>query len=439
MLEPSALGERYGKGFTMATPNQLLQWQRGVDKALYVLQNKLGYAGNVDMQIVTPKDYEDPKHGSQVIVRKPMRFIATSGDSPPIQGMTEETVVVTVQPPINIMVSPQGAEIPLILDAKRQDEWVERVATPMMGQLATKIDAALGSAAALSVANFVGTPGTAPSTLSNILAGTIRLNQLGVPEEDRVLILGPEAHGAVMAGLSGNFVQRVIDAAEMRNDLDFPIAGYNKILMSQNTPARTVGTYHAGGVVNGPGQQGSVLLSNGWTSGDTLNQGDVITIGTSSAGVNLINPQTRVSRGVLQPFVVQAPCAADVNGNMNPAAGGSGIPIYPPINPPVGGQQTQFQTVDSFPSSGAAITVLTGSSGVVYQENLALQKQALGFVSIKQPEYLAAEYCKTAEYKGISMRMWLGPDITNNRQVFRIDILPAFPVYRQESAVRITS
>lgn len=421
--------------------NNLTQWQRAAERFAFALYNTPGYIQNCDTSLLKGQ-YAD-RHGSQVIIRKPPRFITTNGDAPAVQGITEETVTATIQPPVNIMINPQGAEIPLILGNKL-DLWYDRVAVPMASQVAQGIDLLAGQQIQRGVANFVGTPGAQPATLANIGAASLRMNQLGIPVEDRVLLLNPGAHASVFwgaTGLTSNFVTEVIGEAEMTGKTKVPITQFSNIKMTQNTPSRTVGTYNAGAVVFGAGQSGASLISNGWTAGNTLNEGDVITI----ANVNLVNWQSRQSQGVLQPFVVTANCIADAAGQMNPVAGGTGIPVYPPINPPVGGLPTQFQTVDSFPAAGAAITVLTGVSATVYQESAAIQKQSIGVASIELPEYLSAEYCKTVKLPeswgaNLSVRMWLGPDIFNNGEYFRIDWqgVPGV-LFRPEGIVRLTS
>lgn len=421
--------------------NNVQQWQRATERFAFALYNTLGYIQNIDTRLLSG-EWAD-RHGSQVIIRKPARFIATSGDAPAVQGITEESVVATIQPPINFMVNLQGAEIPLIFGNKL-DQWYDRVAMKGAHQIAVSIDANVGQQIVLGVPNFVGTPGAQPATLAAIGAASRRFNELGIPIMDRTLLLNPGAHASVFwssTGLTSNFVQEVIGEAEMTGKTKVPITQFTDIKMTQNTPSRTVGTFHAGAVVFGAGQSGSSIVTNGWTAGDTLNQGDVITI----AGVNLVNWETRNSQGVLQPFVVTAACVADATGQMNPVAGGTGIPIYPPINPPIGGQPTQFQTVDSFPVAGQAITVLTGTSATVFQESHAIQKEAVGIASIELPEYYSAEYCKTVKLPEdfgaqLSLRMWLGPDIFNNGEYLRADWQGVAGVlFRPEGVVRLTS
>lgn len=413
--------------------NQLMNWKQGADTAVYMLANKLGALGYVDRQIAQ-KTFTDAKFGSTIQVPRPPRFTTRQGPTAQTQAVVEPLVPVTVQDPIGVDIEWSEAQLDLLLDSRGKgtegfEKWKERVATPMMEALANKIDQNIFLEMSRQAYLTVGTPGTVPgntpaNALADIRRGRTIMVELGTPAESLCLGLSSAANDSVMNGLSGNFVEKAINAAELQGEIDFPIAGYRRIIESQNLPVHTVGAFvsAAAAIVSTPGQSGSTLLTSGWTaSTSVLKRGDIISI----AGVQSVNWQSRQATGRTATFNVTADVVADAAGNM-------AIPIYPAIVPPVSGLPQQFQTVDSFPAAGAAITVASGTSGQVVQRNLAWHMKAVGLVTIPMSETAAADFCYSTEYKGVRIRMWLGPDITNSRKIFRIDVLPAYPIYAPE-------
>jgi hypothetical protein len=402
--------------------NNLLQYNIVAKESLRVLANTLGYARHVHTKFVS--EYTDKRHGSQITIPRPPRYTVRRGDAMQTQGITIPDVVVTVQEPLGVDLQLTYNDMQLVTG--KMPEFSESIIKPAMSQLASVIDNEIANAARREVYNYVGTAGVAPTTLTNLLAATQRLNEEGAPQAQRVAVFGPRSHASMVNGLSGNFVQHVINRAERYADLDFPVGGTERIIMSQSTPAHTVGIFTGAPVVDGPAQNGSSLRLRGWVSGDVLNEGDVIQI----AGVRAINYQTRQSTGVLRQFVIRAQAVANAAGIMD-------VSIYPPISPPLAGVAQQFQTVDSFPADGAAVTVVTGTTGAVNQENIVFEKNALGLISLPQILPPDAYYARMETYEGLGLRFWMGSDIFNNRALMRIDWLGATPVLYPETATRM--
>lgn len=414
--------------------NQLQNWKQGADEIVFMLANKFAAIGYVDRQIAQ-KTYTDAKFGSTIQVSRPPRFKTRRGPAVQTQAVVEPQVSVTVQDIIGVDIEWSEAQLDLLLNAQGKgsagfEAWKTRVGKPMMEALANAIDLEITKEMSAQAYLTGGTPGTNPggatpltNALPDIRRGRTLMVELGVPAENNVLGLSTAANDNVMNGLSGNFVERAINAAELQGNINFPIAGYDRIIESQNLPVHTVGAFvsAAAAVVNGGGQSGSTLNTSGWPANAILKRGDIVSI----AGVQSVNWQTRQATGRTATFNVTADCQATAGGVL-------AIPIYPAIVPPVAGVTQQFQTVDSFPANGAAISVASGTSGQVVTRNLAWHRQAVGLVTIPMSETAAADFCYSTEYNGIRMRMWLGPDITNSRKIFRLDVLPAFPIYAPE-------
>lgn len=405
--------------------NNFAQYQLVADRTLYILENSLAYSKRVNMRY--GEEYENQPHGPTLQVKRPPRYTIRQGDAVALQNVTEPTVTLTVKPVFGVDIPIGSSEMALILGNNLKD-WDSRVGRPAASQLASEFERNI---AALNTQfyNMVGVNGTPPATLAALAPSMQRLDEEAVPQNDRAAVFSPSAYWGMVPGLTGNFVKPVIDKAEMHGSLDMPILGLeNGIAMSQITAQRTTGTFTGTPLVNGATQQGTSLVTNGWGAASFLNVGDVITI----AGVFAINPQTRVSTSVLRNFVVAALSTADAGGNMTITLGNS-------LNPPIGGVDQQFQSVDSFPANGAAITVLSGTTGQALSENLVFQRDAILCVTLPQMIPPNAFYAEQREYDGVAFRCWIDGDIRNNQVIMRLDILAAFGVGNKEALVRLTN
>jgi hypothetical protein len=219
-----------------------------------------------------------------------------------------------------------------------------------------------------------------------------------------------------------------------------PMLGIDPI-MSQNVPTHTVGPLGGTPLVNGA-NQGLVnagatdnpfaattsLVTDGWTAAAALRlrTGDVFTI----ANVFAVNPETKQSTGSLRQFVVTADTSSDGSGNAT-------VVISPAII--AGGA---FQNVTARPADNAAITVVTGSAGVGYAQNILWHRDAITFVSpeLELPGGMdMASNASMADEGGISLRFVRGFDIVNNRRISRFDVLWGGAVTIPQWCVRRTS
>ena len=170
------------------------------------------------------------------------------------------------------------------------------------------------------------------------------------------------------------------------------------------------------------------LVTNNWTASAAvrLNQGDTFTI----AGVYSVNPETKVSTGVLQSFLVTAQASSDGSGNLTAI-------ISPAII--AGGA---YQNVSGRPANGAAITMTSGTANTTYTQNIVWHRDAVTFVSPKQelPRGMDMAYqASMADEGSITLRFVRGYDITNNRFISRFDVLWGAAVTLPNFGVRRTN
>jgi hypothetical protein len=394
----------------MAT-NALLNPSIITKETLVILENNLVAAGKVNRQF----ENQFVKIGASLTIRKPNRFVVTSGPGLAVQNITEPSTSITIsnQKHVDFQFSSQDLTLTI-------EDFSERYVKPAAAALANQIDYDVITNFK-NVQNLVGTPGTTPNAFSFLANVGQRMDEGAVPQDGRVLLLDPASYWGMANGLIGLYVQSVAEPA-LKGFLA-KIANF-EIYEDQNIQSITNGAYQGSGVVNGASQTGSSLVTNGWTASTTnaFLGGEVITI----AGVYAINPQSRQSTGALQNFLVTGPASSDGGGNMT-------IPIYPAIT-----TSGSYQTVSGSPANLSAISILSGTRNTAYNNNLAFVRDAFGLVTVPLELPDGVDFKAREMYKGISMRIVRAWDINNDVFPTRIDVLYGTATFYPELAVRLT-
>ncbi len=379
-------------------------------ETLVILENNLVAAAKVNRQF----ENQFAQIGDTITVRKPNKFTVSSGPALQVQNITEPSTSITISNQHHVDFLFSSKDLTLVIE-----EFSERYLKPAASVLANKIDFGVISNYT-SVFNEVGTPGTPPNNFSFLAAVGQRMDEGAVPQDGRVLILNPAANWAMAVALSTLYVRSAAEPA-LKGYLA-AIANF-EIYMDQNIQVQTVGAYAGAGRMATGGQTGASLVTDNWTGSITglLNAGDVITI----AGVYSVNPQSFVSTGILQNFVVTA--------TVNSSGGAATIPVYPAIT--ISGA---YQTVDSAPINHAAITVI-GTASVRYAQNLAFVRDAFGLVTVPMELPDGVDFKAREMYRNVSMRIVRQYDINNDLTPCRTDILWGTACFYPELAVRLTN
>ena len=105
--------------------------------------------------------------------------------------------------------------------------------------------------------------------MTEALAAGQKLKELGCPVDDNWWkICNPACEAAVVNGLSGKFQAADEIAKQYKKGMMGVAAGF-MWKMDQNVRQHTVGTYAGTPAVNGAGQSGASLVTDGWTSGSS--------------------------------------------------------------------------------------------------------------------------------------------------------------------------
>jgi hypothetical protein len=380
-------------------------------ETLTILTNNLVAAGKVNRQF----ENSFVKIGTTLTIRKPNRFTVTLGPALQIQDITEPSTSITISTQAHIDFQFSDQELTLTIE-----EYSERYCKPAAETLANTIDTAV-LALFNQVSNEVGTAGTPPNSFASLAAVGQRLDENAAPQDGRVLILNAAAYWSMANGVSNLFTRSVAEPA-LKGFLA-AIANF-EIYLDQNVQAQTVGNFAGAGAVNGAGQTGASLVTNGWTASRTglLNVGDVFTI----AGVFAVNPQNYISTGALKNFTVTTVTNSDSGGNAT-------IGIHPAIT-----TTGSYQNVSAAPANGALLTVFGTANGQYFQ-NLAFTRDAFGLVCVPMVLPQGVDFAARQNFRNISMRVVRAYDIWNDVTPCRIDVLFGVAAFYDSLACRLTN
>ncbi len=356
-----------------------------------------------------------------VNVKKPVRFRVSEGEALNLQDVNESTTPFTIQFRDHVDFQFSSAELALGI-AKFDEDYIK----PAAEALAAKFNR---RAAMLykKCANYVGTPGTTPTTSITFSHARTALSKAGCPDENlRRMVIDSNMHAYAVDALKG-LLSPVNEISEQyRRGVMGKALGFTWV-EDNNLVAHTTGTFTGTGVINGANQTGTSIVTDGWTAGDYLNEGDVVEF----AGSYAVDPVTFESTGVLAKHAVAAKCTADGAGNMTIPLSGDGLIT-----------SGSTQTVTASPADNAAVTIFghaTSYSNKVAIQGMAFHPKALtaAFVDLPLPRGADMAARVSDDQLGISMRLWRDGDIKSDQFPTRLDIFYGVEVLRPGWVCRI--
>ena len=410
--------------------NNLLTISKITNEALMVLENELTFTSEVDRNYDHQFAVVGGKIGNTVNVRKPGRFIGTTGPALNVEDFNETSVPVTLSTQFHVDTQFTTQDLALSLDM-----FSDRVLKPAVAAIANKIDRDGTLQAANNTANIVGTAGTPPTGLITYLTAAAYLDSEGAPRDGRrSCIVEPFTSATIVDSLKGLFVpQEAIGEQYRKGLMGRDSAGMNW-KMDQNVVAHTFGNFAGSATVATTTATG--FLTSGWassstitltlTNGVSLNQGDTFTI----AGVYAVNPQNRQAYGSnkLRNFVV------------NTAVSGSGGTISVNVSPAVitGGQ---FQNVSIPVTNATAAVSFFNQSGTVSPQNIIMHRNAftLAVADLELPEGVHFAGRASDKEIGLSMRVVRQYTINNDSIPTRLDVLYGWANLYPELACRVAA
>ncbi len=413
--------------------NTLLTISKITNEALMVLENELTFTSEVNREYDDQFAVAGAKIGATVNVRKPARFIGTTGPALSVEDFNETSIPVTLTTQFHVDTQFSTADLALSLDM-----FSDRVIKPGVAAIANKIDRDGLVLAKNNVANIVGTAGVPPTSLLTYLTGQAYLDSEGAPRDGRrACIVEPFTSATIVDSLKGLFMpsQKISDQYE-KGMMGTDSAGM-RWKMDQNVVSQTFGSYATATLsTNTATFTGS--LTSGWASSSTITiaaasaaapiqQGDVITI----ANVYAVNPQNRQPYGTnrLRNFVVTSAVTISSGGSAS-------VTVSPAII-----TAGQFQNVFVSATSSSAVVTPFNNTGTVSPQNIILHRNAetLACADLELPQGVVFAGRASDKELGLSIRVVRQYTINNDSVPCRLDVLYGWAMLYPELACRVAA
>lgn len=395
-------------------------------KALAILHNKLVFCKTIN------KEYDDrfarsgAKNGGTLVIREPNQFSVRSGAVMDVQDVVETTQNLTVATQKGVDINFSAYELTMSMD-----DFSERILKPAITRLAAEVDKIVITACYKDVYNHVwkSTFGTTP-TFTEIAIVRAKLAKGLAPSGDRTMLMESLSMNSVV-----NDVKALYHSApEISKQYDTGLMGHAlgfEFRETEMIPVHTNGTRVDLNCVGATGcfTSGTAEIKiTGGNNTKTILAGDVFTVAECFA----VNPETKVAYAHLQQFT----CTEAVTTN------GSGVATIKVSPTPIssGVKQNISVPTDGLLDGHVVIHVAAGGSGtqaVGEPQNLAYHKDAFTLVTADLEMPRNVDFAAREVFDGVSMRVWRGNDIVNDKFPCRIDVLFGYKTIRPEWACRL--
>lgn len=412
--------------------NQFLNDQVYANVMLLLVKNNLVMCKLVDTKFT---NQVTDKNGLKISVKRPPRFVMTSGPNLDLQDIVTGSTSVDVDQYSNVHIS--------ITDLQYVQSYNELVRAQTMKSAASALAQGIDSYLHSFIQKFpswvnapanigVDKPLASPQQEIPVWA---RLENLAVPSTDRVGFMTINDSAGVQASLIDKYMSN--EAANAMKKARIPMLSDIDYYRTQSPSVLTTGTRAQTGAaaINGANQnvnysdakdtmtQTLVLKSAGANA--TIRKGEVFTV----PNVFRINPRT-------QQIVTDATGAAElmqftvVNDATADGAGAVTITISPAIIVPNTGGSLQTQRVNtafataSVAPADSAVLSWAGNASSAFSQRAAWHKSAIQLVSAQlvTPATGVSSFASDPE-TGISIRYWRGSDIATGAHIHRWDCI----------------
>lgn len=427
----------------MAT-DTLLTISMITNESLMVLENELTFASQVTRTYDDSFGIDGAKIGDTLNVRRPPRFIGTSGPALNVEDYNQTSIPVVVGSTANY-----GDQFHVDVAFTTKDmrlslgKFSENVIVPAVAAVANRVDYIGLQMAKNSTANIVGTPGTPPTSLLTYLNAGAYLTAEAAPKgKGRSVCIEQFTGAAIVDSLKGLFMPEGDISKQYKSGRMGRDSGGMDWYVDQNVNNQTFGSWVT---VSGTltADTTSIGIATGWASTSTFTitnataviafkKGDIISI----ANVMPVNPQNRQIYGTsARTFVIQADVTATSTSS------GVSVTVAPAII--TGGQ---FQNVSITSTSATAIVTpysvaATTATAVTSPQNILFHKNAYTCVMPDLPMVGGVDMSARASSKesGMSIRVVRQYTINNDQLPTRFDVLFGWAPLYQELGCRIAA
>jgi hypothetical protein len=413
--------------------NTLLTISKITNEALMVLENELTFTSEINREYDDQFAVAGAKIGATVNVRKPARFIGTTGPALSVEDFNETSIPVTLNTQFHVDTQFSTADLALSLDM-----FSDRVIKPGVAAIANKIDRDGLVLAKNNIANIVGTAGVPPTSLLTYLTGQAYLDSEGAPRDGRrACIVEPFTSATIVDSLKGLFMPSAKISEQYEKGMMGTDSAGMRWKMDQNVVSQTFGSY-ASATLSTNTATFTGALTSGWASSSTITisaasaaapiqQGDVITI----ANVYAVNPQNRQPYGTnrLRNFVVTSAVTISSGGSAS-------VTVSPAII-----TAGQFQNVFVSATSSSAVVTPFNNTGTVSPQNIILHRncETLACADLELPAGVVFAGRASDKDLGLSIRVVRQYTINNDSVPCRMDVLYGWAMLYPELGCRVAA
>ncbi len=378
-------------------------------EALRILKNSNNVIKAVNRQYDDRFAVTGAKNGGTLQIRLPNRYSVTTGRTATTGGgdTNETTTSLVVATQKHVSVGFFSSELTLSLD-----DFSSRIIRPAVSMLASTIASDVALACAQGFTNYVGTPGTTPSSFLTYAQAGERLDWQTAPRDgNRHVVLNPAAMAATVDAQKGLFAPSGAIGSQYSDGVMERMTGFN-FWMDQSIASIA----HGSG--SGYSTHGSSPLTSGTATLAVISGTNALKAGQqfTIAGVNEVNPDTKASTGQLKVFTI----ASDY-------AGGAGnITLSQKIY-----TSGPYQNVSAAIPVSTSLTLI-GSASTTYARNLAFHRDAvvLAMADLEVPN--GVDMSNRQSMDGLSIRFVRQYDATTDNYLARFDVLYGISVVRPE-------
>ena len=384
-------------------------------EALRVLHQKLNFVGSINREYDSSYAKDGAKIGDTLRIRLPNQYVTRTGPTLSTQDTNESSVELKVATQRGVDLNFQSTELTLSLD-----DFSSRILDPAMSQLAASIEAD-AMTMYQDVSQSIWNGGSA-LTFNHVLDGRQLLQDALAPLNDRSANLNSRDQANFIKDTKSLFQDSSTVAKQYREGFVGRTAGFDVMentMWGRHTRGAASAAYTTSTLVAAlPISATPVSAITVATGTGAMNKGDVFTIGNVFA----VHPETKVSTGVQQQFVVTAAYA-----------GGAGsVQISPAIVLAGGAQNVVIPT-----TSATAAIAFAGTASTAVGTSLLYQKDAFTFATADLLMPKGVDMAAREVFDGISMRIVRQYDINNDRFPCRLDVLYGYKTIRPQLAARL--
>lgn len=385
--------------------------------AAAVLHQKLNFVSNCD------KQYDDSykngggavrgKFGPTLKIRLPNEYTVRTGINMAAQEQSETSVDLTVSTIKGVDMYFTSEDLTLSIE-----NFTSRFIEPAMSVLAANIESDALTAMMKQVYNLVDGDAVAFG-YNGVSEATSRLTSMLAPQSGRTMIMSPYHANKFRQDTKALYNPSAEIAKMYRDGIVGMTSGFdiyeNTLLVPHQTgDAAKTTTVSVNGTVTANGST-SMTVTNG--SSKTFKVGDVFTV----AGTYRVHPETKVSTGDLQQFVVTAD-AASTTIAFEPAIYTSG--------------PRQNISSTGLVTSSALVKVGAGADELLKQ-SLAFHKSAFAFVTADLELPKGVDFAAREVVDNISMSLVRDFSISDRTFPCRLDVMYGYKAVRPQLATRV--